>query len=127
MRVSNRTFLHQLKLATYRLRYEAAAGLVLATASALERCYRPDQPRVPAGSSDGGQWTTVGPVSSESVGSDRQAAALGKTTFSGYLVGITRDPQTGRLYCLYFDSREKYTFSVRGETNDYCPAVRLHY
>ncbi len=28
--------------------------------SALERRYSPDQPRVPAGNSDGGQWTDGG-------------------------------------------------------------------
>ncbi len=50
------------KLATLtaRLRYEASAIGVYAALRALELHYRADQPRVPAGNPEGGQWTSVG-------------------------------------------------------------------
>src|SRR5262245_15328349 len=62
-----------LELRFGRLR-AALAWFLLKTAMlrlrvALERCYRPDQPRVPAGSRDGGQWT-VGVGGSTDVADD---------------------------------------------------------
>jgi hypothetical protein len=42
-----------LSLATLELKLDAFIR-------ALERHYRPDQPRVPAGNPDGGQWTDAG-------------------------------------------------------------------
>ena len=48
-----RTLTRRIKAATAGTRFETALG-------ALERRYRADQPRVPAGTPDGGQWTDVG-------------------------------------------------------------------
>ena len=50
---SHRALLLALRLATFWLKLDAFVGM-------LERRYRPDQPRVPAGSPDGGQWTAAG-------------------------------------------------------------------
>ena len=50
--------INSLKWRTSAIRLELAIGAYLD--GLVERRYRPDQPRVPAGNPDGGQWTTVG-------------------------------------------------------------------
>jgi len=49
-----------LRLFILRLRCAAAESRMTAALLALERHYRPDQPRVPAGAPEGGQWTSDG-------------------------------------------------------------------
>jgi hypothetical protein len=51
---------HGVTLLAARLRHEAAAIRTTSAFRALERHYRPDQPRVPAGRPEGGQWTRDG-------------------------------------------------------------------
>ena len=50
--------MNEAQLATELLRWTLELTLD-ALLFALERRYAPDQPRVPAGNSDGGQWTIV--------------------------------------------------------------------
>ncbi len=85
----------------------------------VEQKYRPDQPRVPAGVPEGGQWTDA-----DGASVTRVAA---RVTFSGYLVGRELYPSSNRFYCLYYDSREDYTFAVPAIDGYFCPPARLHY
>lgn len=78
-----------MRVATLELKLEALVH-------ALERRYRDDQPHVPAGNSDGGQWTRVG---------GSQGEGRIRTTLAGVLVmqrvGVGED----RLirHCIYQD------------------------
>ena len=50
----------RLRLFILRLRCATAGNRMTAALLTLERHYRPDQPRVPAGVAEGGQWTSEG-------------------------------------------------------------------
>lgn len=64
--------------------------------AALERHYRPDQPRMPAGRPEGGQWTRVG---GSSGGSRTRTALTGVLILQR--VGVGRD---GLIrHCIYQD------------------------
>jgi len=73
----------QITTLTLQLRYEAAASRVILALHAirddlLEHRYSPDQPRVPAGSSDGGQWTSDGGQTSTPSNRVRRIAEIGE-------------------------------------------------
>lgn len=110
-------------LATRMLRYESAATRLRTALRALELRYSQDQPRVPAGNPDGGQWTEQIGVSGTG---RRRQIAQGRQTFSGYYVGTHQDAATGVTYCVYYDSRNGYRFSVP-KVSDKCPEIRLRY
>lgn len=55
---NHRLFIERLHLLTLRLKYHNAASRVMHLAS--KAGFHPDQPRVPRGDPDGGQWTLVG-------------------------------------------------------------------
>ncbi len=59
------------------------------SADDIERRYSPDQPRVPAGSSDGGQWTSGGGGSQIAISTDRNVTSdsslLRPTQFDGFV------------------------------------------
>ena len=114
-----------LRLVTSRLRTESAAVRLMTKTHELERRYSPEQPRVPAGTPEGGQWT--GGLGGNDAATGRPPVAGGRVTFSGYLIGKGTDEATGSTYCLYFDSREQYTFRVAAEPGGYCPPIRLRY
>jgi hypothetical protein len=75
---------YELKTKILRLRSNIAGDKFLLAvyeyqATQLERRYSPDQPRVPAGSSEGGQWTSVGATAAARV---RAALKRGVTRVS---------------------------------------------
>lgn len=61
-------------------------------ALAREEKYRPDQPRVPAGNADGGQWTDGGGVVS---GSEGQNSLVGGGEQSGYPIDLLEEEAEG--------------------------------
>jgi hypothetical protein len=94
----------------------------------LELRYIPDQPRVPAGNPDGGQWTSEGSLPSTGrlpAGTQRVAQAMGRRAFSGYLERQNYLSREDVFECTYFDSRQNYRFTERW--NAPCPAIRLYY
>lgn len=116
-----------LKIGALRLEYAAAEVRLRLAATALghaliERRYRPDQPRVPAGSPDGGQWTTVGGGTPNT----HIAAGFGRITFSGPLIGTEYDSDNNRTRCLYRDLATGHIFGV-WEQGTYCPSGRINY
>ena len=82
-------------LLTSIILHETAAMRVMTAARALEQYYRPDQPRVPAGTPEGGQWTDAG-----SSRDDRQDTALAAPLI-GQRVGIV-ETEFKRM-CTYMD------------------------
>jgi hypothetical protein len=84
---------------------------------ALRRKYSPSQPRVPAGNSDGGQWTNGG-------GGAGQVA--GRVQFSGVLSGWNFLSQTNQSICTFYDRTFDYNFSVVYEGNN-CPFAYIKY
>jgi hypothetical protein len=72
---------------------------------ALERRYRPDQTRVPAGNSDGGRWTREGAgkpserPGSSNLGSQSRQPARERVRIAGSLIG--RPPLRHRQYLRY--------------------------
>lgn len=81
-----------------RIRSESAAIRMSSALKALERHYRPDQPRVPAGSPEGGQWTDEG------IGGrvGRVAAGLEQLRLAGQRVGFGDDRVV--RHCYYANS-----------------------
>lgn len=112
-----------LAFATHRLRYESAANRVVSAFHGLERRYSPDQPRVPAGNSDGGQWTDTG---ASGAGRRRHAQNMGKVTFSGSLVRQNYDSQVDRVLCMFYDRTQDYYFVVSFPSRD-CPIGYINY
>ena len=90
---------------------------------ALERSYRADQPRVPRGSPDGGQWTSVG-----GSGRDRflPRTAGGRVIFRAVLIRQNYDSSRDLTECLYYDSRYGYTFPKFWPGRTDCPAGAIH-
>lgn len=98
----------RLKVRNAKLRYELyAARLRFAAmrvmAAVIERRYRADQPRVPAGRPDGGQWTRVG-------GGSIPVRVGGRVVFGGYLARQNYDSIRNVTECMYRDTRYNYTF-----------------
>jgi hypothetical protein len=77
----------------------------------LERRYNPDQPRVPAGNSDGGQWTSIGgsegsaAASSGERGGGSQGHKPVRTAFAGRLDNVQLLHMEGTYFwmCYYKD------------------------
>jgi len=65
---------------------------LLAFADALERRYAPDQPRVPAGNADGGQWTDGG----SGFGGTRPGRPS-TLVAQGYGVNLTDEPEAAHI------------------------------
>lgn len=101
------------------LRYHNASSRVLLALRALERRYRADQPRAPAGQPDGGQWIAVGT-------SPRRRTAQGRVTFSGPLIKQNYDSATGTFQCTYYDAQHDYRFTVVVAA-DKCPDGYVRY
>ena len=98
--------LFAIRLATLELKLEAFVR-------ALERRYRPDQPRVPAGRPEGGEWTRVG----GSQGENRTRTAL-----AGVLIDQRIGVGDGKLVrmCTYQDMfGYQYSFEIPAE--NLCP------
>lgn len=102
----------QISMLTLRVK-AASAGMRLETAlGALERRYRPDQPRVPPGTPEGGQWTDA---SGSSEG--RQDTALAAPLI-GQRVGVV-ETELKRM-CTYMDMfGRQYSREVRA--GEPCP------
>jgi hypothetical protein len=118
--------MHTLRTATLRIEAAAAEARLSRAVSRMasflkEAKYHPDQPRVPAGHSDGGQWTRVGAASRV-----RVASGLGRVTFSGPLIRTEYDRKNDRILCLYRDTATGYIFS-EWWNGAYCPSGRLGY
>jgi len=82
--------------------------------AALERHYRPDQPRVPAGRAEGGQWTSVG-------GEARQPERV-RTAFAAVKVFERQGPGAIRglaRECYYRDMLDRH-FMVRVRLDEIC-------
>lgn len=97
-----------IRAATRRMEAAIAEGRFGMLLRALERRYRPDQPRVPAGTPEGGQWTNSG-----SDAGRRQVALAG--WLIGQRVGVVYDRLIrmctyedfyGRQYSREFDATE---------------------
>lgn len=94
---------YKLLVATHRLKAETAAirliRSALALRDALECRYRPDQPRAPRGTPEGGQW--IDDTSAESTGADEDpvfvAAKKADIRYIDYLM---------KKYGLSLDDRE---------------------
>jgi hypothetical protein len=88
--------------------------------------YSPDQPRVPAGNPDGGQWTSEGGGGATGGLSSGIGALAANTNFFGKLIAELprRDFLTGVTsgrWCVYqFDT---FTSIVEGPTNFSCSAI----
>lgn len=78
------------------------------------------EPRVSAGRTGGGQWTTIGGPVGAVAGSARTASALGRITFSGPLVGREYDAAKNITYCLFRDLATGHVFPVPFPGR-YCP------
>lgn len=84
---------------------------------ALRRKYSPSQPRVPAGNSDGGQWTSGG-------GGGHQFAD--RVQFSGVLSGWNYLSESNQSICTFYDKTFDYHFSVIYQGNN-CPDGYINY
>jgi hypothetical protein len=94
----------------------------------LELRYIPDQPRVPAGNPDGGQWTDEGGLPGTGrlpAGTLRVAQNMGRQVFSGYLERQNYLSSEKLYECTYFDSRQNYRFMEKWSAP--CPAIRLYH
>jgi len=109
--------------ATRWLRCESSADRLRLALHKLELRYSPSQPRVPAGQSEGGQWTRVG---GSSRSSGRRRTSQGRIRFSGPLVRQNFDTATGALFCTYYDARNDYRFTVVFYS-DNCPYAYIGY
>jgi hypothetical protein len=65
-----------LDVAILRLRSRLAADEVLTRLEILKKSFNPDQPRVPGGEPDGGQWTTGSAAGGASDPSEGRAASI---------------------------------------------------
>ena len=93
----------------------------------VEEKYRSDQPRVPAGRPEGGQWIWAGGGRRRAGSQSRTlVAALGRVTFSGPLVGMERDIENNRTRCLFKDTATGHIFGVWYQGTD-CPDGRINY
>ena len=100
-----------LKIATLELKLDAFAV-------ALERWYRPDQPRAPRGTPIGGQWIRVG---------DGRSGGRTRTALAGRLilqkVGIG---DNGRLIrqCIYIDMLGRQ-YGFEQDASENCPLTYI--
>lgn len=94
-------FISRLRTATTETRLTIAS-------LALEQHYRRDQPRVPAGVPEGGQWTNEGDRSGPR--SRVAVEGFGRIVFRGIVVRQDYNSQTNMTFCLYFDVRWNYPF-----------------
>lgn len=103
-----RSTLLALGLATLELKLDAFVRV-------LERRYRPDQPRVPAGNPDGGQWTRTG---------DTEGSSRARTAFSAPKIGehIGFDSGSWIKLCFYQDMFGR-DFTLEQEVTEACPLV----
>jgi hypothetical protein len=95
----------------------------------LELRYIPDQPRIPAGNPDGGQWTSYGGSAGRGRlhgGTQRVAQAMGRQQFSGVLIRQNYIRAKNVSECTYYDSRADYSFIVT-RPGYYCPNGHLFY
>lgn len=108
--------------ALLRLAYKVDGLRVQARGLNLLRRYSPDQPRVPSGRPDGGQWTPwIGRTHP-----DRRRVAQGRVKFSGALIRQDYDSALGAFRCVYYDSRHDYRFTVV-IVGDKCPSGYIGY
>jgi hypothetical protein len=120
---TNRSLEDTLALMTIRLRYETVAmrlqlNLREVRDARLELHYSPDQPHVPAGSPDGGQWTGDETTVRLATSHPRHVAALG-----GYNMGrlVTQFMTSDGRRCVYqFDFG---TIVVPGPNNLSCSPI----
>ncbi len=104
-----RTLTWRIKAATVEMR----VGLALRV---LERRYRPDQPRMPAGTPEGGQWTVDG------AGHGRQVAAgFGRVVFHGVVIRQNYNSTLDQTECWFYDRREDYRFMKTWPGRTDCP------
>ncbi|WP_281024208.1 RNase A-like domain-containing protein [Methylocystis hirsuta] len=82
---------------------------------ALERRYSPDQPRVPAGNSGGGQWTGDG-GGGDSGGGSLADRALDNELSSGRRTTLAQN-QDGRRYSVVLKDEEGYGHTLRDHVN----------
>jgi hypothetical protein len=103
-----------LKTLVRRIEAETAAMRFMRAARALDRRYRPDQPRVPAGNPDGGEWTPIGSRDSTPVGTANIATLIDQRVGVGEK-GMIRS-------CTYIDADGKmYTRMI--DAIDLCPPI----
>ena len=104
-----------------RRKSDTASSKVRLALRALERHYRPDQPRAPSGRPDGGQWISTGGTAS------RRRTAQGRVTFSGPLIKQNYVSATGALECTYYDRGHDYRFTVTYVGYSDCPQIYIRY
>ena len=109
-----------------RLAFKVDASRLQAKALRLLLRYSRDQPRVPGGRPDGGQWVAWPARTGRTLPTTARPRLAERVTFSGRLIRQNYLSAIGKYECTYYDHRYDYQFTtpLRDEV---CPFGVLHY